>query len=565
MTRELISKDVLSADLMSVHDLRAKAQQNVLSSYHQLEQSMQRGEEVAASVSSSFDQLSESNQMLVLPQELISQLITARKLLLTIDIISGGESTLLRLETLLKLPTPDRALKLAADSLATARTAGAENDVKKIMDTLAHWEMNQEASCIVPLTVPLVDWSSKLFSDISQIEPSPLLTDTIKTLSLHTQTLAQQVNRAYCAFTVCYNNMQNLSVIRSTDGDALLLDIYDHSIKYLLNKIWPILSSSIDAILNSAALEQDSSASCFQLISNLIARFIDIIEHYDSQVQLLTHLSAQSIISNYAKLHRHVLEIYGCLETDQTSSTLVTLLLNGELEHFEALAEYSFQRIRHLERVPKEFIHSLETNVVQQTLSKLSAQHESEFELLTMYLLAKFVSTYTHDSQLREKFEKTYETTLNNFAEKFITEVRPELLIIAQTQDPSLFIESLCTMLETQNYSYSFMSEVASTIIKHATLMLVSILIQTHIPSNQVHCLKQAFKEIAASLRNTLKLPAAQICSPLLSLQSILTATSLEEATELAKDTCFETVSSTLIRSYFSTTSTASMKNFISS
>lgn len=89
------SKDLLSADLAVVHDLRQRARGRVLSSYYQLEQSMQRGEKVAIAVSSSFDHLNGLSQVSALPQDLFSQLISARKLLLTIDMVSGEKAPLL--------------------------------------------------------------------------------------------------------------------------------------------------------------------------------------------------------------------------------------------------------------------------------------------------------------------------------------------------------------------------------------------------------------------------------------------------------------------------------------
>lgn len=558
MTLEPVSKNTLSADLASIRSFRHEAREHVLSSYYQLEQSMQRGEEVASSVSSCLDHLNGSNHMLALPQEAISQLLSARKLLLTIDIVSGGEGTVARLETLLKLPTPDRALRLAADSLSTARTAGMVANVEEIIDTLTRWEASHDTGCIVPLTLSLDDWCNKLFTYIAPITPVPLLADTTKVLSLHIQALAQQVDRAFHVFTVSYNNIHHLSTIRSVDSNILLLDIYNHTIQHILNKIAPTLTSSINAILNSITLEQESSADYLQLIANLIARFISIVEHHDSRIQQLVCISIQSIITTYTTIHEHVCTVYRNLETNQTSSTLTAMLLDGELEHFETLAEYSFQRIRRLERVSKEFIHSLETNVVQQTLSRLATQHPSDFDLLTLYLLNTFVSNYAHDTQLKEKIARTYQAALNNFAATFITKVQSELLIIVQTQDASSFIESLCTMLESQEYNSNYTSEVASAVIKCSTLMLANMLIHNPIPLNQAQFLKHAFKEIAAALRNTLKIPATQICAPFLSLQSILTAATPEEGITLAKGTCFEAVAPILIQSYLSATSNKS-------
>lgn len=551
------SKDLLSADLAVVHDLRQRAQGRVLSSYYQLEQSMQRGEEVAIAVSSSFDHLNGLSQVSALPQDLFSQLISARKLLLTIDMVSGGEGTIARLEALLQLPTPDRALKLAADSLQTARTTTElKIDSDRMLAILERWELNQ-SGCIVPLTLSLDDWCTRLCADIPPVAPGPLLAETTKLLSLHIQALAQQVDKAFYAFHTAYTNIQSLSIIRCVDSNVLLLDIYDHSIQHILNKTASTLTSSITAILdgiNSVTTERESSADYLQLIANLVARFINIIEHHDSRAQQLTGMSAGSAITKYITLHNQICSLYKTVEIDLTSSTLATLLLDREFEQFENSVEYAFQRIQRLERVHKEAIHSLESSIVQQTLSRLAAQGSSDPELLTLYLLTTFVSQYGHNHQLEEQATRTYQAALSTFASNFISAVHSELLVIAQTQDPTLFIESLCTMLEQQDYSLSYTSELASAVIKQSTVMLANILIQSPISLNQLQCLKQAFKEIAVALRRVLKLPATQICAPLLSLQNILGATNPEEAAMVTKGTCLETISSKLVQAGLSAT-----------
>lgn len=550
MAWESTSRDTLSSDLLAICSLRRKARERVISTYHQLEQSMQRGEEVATSVSSCFAQLTGSRQAFGLSQDLLSQLLLARKLLLAIDVASGGESTLARLDTLLQLPTPDRALKLAADSLLTARTTGVKTDSEKITTTLAHWEAKQDTGCIVPLTLSLDDWSSRLFMDIPPITPSPLLAETTKILSLHIQALAQQIDRAYHAFQVVYTNIQSLSIIRRVDSDVLLLDVYKYSIQHVHRSTAAALSSSVNSILCSSTLEQDASAEYLYLIANLVARFISIVDHHGLRMPQLIQMPMSPALDSYAALHEQICSVYEAMEIDQTATVLATLLLDGELEHFGSTAEYSFQRIRRLERVSKEFIHSLESNVVQQTLSKFTSQNLPDLDLSALYLLAEFVSNYAHDRQLKEQVTQTYRTALNNFASTFITGSQPMLVTITQTQDPSLFVESLCDILEHQDFSISYTSEVASAIIKHCTVMMANILVQNPIPPSQVQCLKQAFKEIADALRNAFKLPAAQICAPFLSLQSILTATNSEEAATVAKGTCLEAISSALIQAY---------------
>lgn len=140
----------------------------------------------------------------------------------------------------------------------------------------------------------------------------------------------------------------------------LLLDIYDHSIQYILNKTASTLTSSINAILdgiNSITTERESSADYLQLIANLVTRFINIIEHHDSHAQQLTGMSAGSAITKYITLHNQICSLYKTVEIDLTSSTLATLLLDREFEQFENSVEYAFQRIQRLERVHKEAIH----------------------------------------------------------------------------------------------------------------------------------------------------------------------------------------------------------------
>ncbi|EFO64895.1 Hypothetical protein GLP15_4246 [Giardia lamblia P15] len=554
MNQASTSKDLLSTDLAVVHDLRQRARERLFSSYYQLEQSIQRGEEIATTVSSSLEQLNGSSQISALPQDVFSQLISARKLLLTIDMASGGESTVARLEVLLQLPNPERALKLAADSIQTAQTiTELKIDADKILTTLKQWEMNQ-SGCIVPLILSLDDWCARLCADIPPITPGPLLTETTKILSLHIQVLAQQIDKAFYAFHTSYANIQSLSIIRCVDSDILLLDIYDHSIQHILNKAASTLTSSINAILDSITKEQESSADYLLLIANLVARFINIIEHHDSHVQQLTGMSAEPAIAKYITLHERICSSYKSIEIDQTSSILTTLLLDREPEQFEDSVEYAFQRIQRLERVHKEVIHSLESSIVQQTLSRLTTQNSSGPELLTLYLLTTFVSKYGHDHQLKEQVTKTYQAALNTFASTFISRVQSELLVITQTQDPTLFIESLCSMLEQQGYSLNYTSELASAVIKQGTMMLANILTQNPISLNQLQCLKQAFKEIAVSLRHTLKLPATQICAPLLSLQGIVAAANPEEAAMIAKGTCLETISLKLVQAHLSAT-----------